>query len=880
MVTKFDIDKFDGKISFAIWKVHMQAVLTHHGYKKDLKGIAHKPQILQEIIHETIATGLWLKLESLYMTKSLANKLRLKDRLYTFRMKPGTSVQDHLDEFNTILTDLENLDVDIDDEDKAYDDDVEPESGEGLVARDRSSDRGKGNNEKKPEKATEVAIAKGDSDNDVYLAIDTKKSRDELIVDSDCTFHMIPHRSWFTTYESFNCGALVLMKAIQSGGLYVLQGTVVYGTAGVATSKASLDDSNLWYYRLGQMGEKGMKNLAKKGLIKVSCNLEFCEHCVFGKQKRISFSPGIHKTRDALDYIHSDLWGPSPVTSRGGKKIKKSRTDNGLEFCGEIFNALCKKYGIARHHTLVRTPQQNGVAKRMNRTIMEKVRCMLSRANLDKDFWIEDATTATYLINRSPHRSLDGNIPEILWSGNSVDYSNLRVFGCPIYVHVNEGKLVPRAVKCIFLGYGFGVKGYRVWCPDPKYCKIIHSRDVTFNEDVIINSGKDFVPPHNVDNNHIERKVEFEFDVENRTHTQPLFNDEHIETQDDGNMPTSPQSQPQTEYILARDHERRQVKRPSRLKDYQCDLVVAMEEEVESLHKNETWELVKLSKEKRVISCKWLFKVKDGIPGVESNRYKARYVVRGFDQREGIDFNEVFSLIVRHTSIRVLLSIVALQDLELEQFDVKTTFLHGHLEEEIYVEQPEGFKVPRKEDHVYRLKKSLYGLNQSPQKWYKSCKPVPIPLAPHFKLSSHECPKSEEDMSRVPYSSAVGSLMYAMVCTRPDLAYAVSVVSRYMHNPGKMHWEAVKCMLRYLKWTSNIGLSFEKGCASPNEVVGYVDSDYAGDLNARKSLSSYIFSHCSSAISWYSSLQAIIALSTTKAEYISYTEGVKEAIWL
>nr|GEZ11556.1 retrovirus-related Pol polyprotein from transposon TNT 1-94 [Tanacetum cinerariifolium] len=194
------------------------------------------------------------------MTKSLANKLRLKDRLYTFRMKPCTSVQDHLDEFNTILIDLENLDVDIDDEDKAVLLVISlpasykhfKEIIEGLVARGRSFDRGessnknkkhrsqsrgkysnksfkyckkrghivsdcyklknkmeregKGNNEKKLEKAAEVAIDKGDSNSDVYLAIDTKKSRDELIVESSCTFHMIPHRSWFTTYESFNGG--------------------------------------------------------------------------------------------------------------------------------------------------------------------------------------------------------------------------------------------------------------------------------------------------------------------------------------------------------------------------------------------------------------------------------------------------------------------------------------------------------------------------------------------------------------------------------------------------------------------------------------------------------------------------------------------------
>ncbi|GKB04082.1 retrovirus-related pol polyprotein from transposon TNT 1-94 [Tanacetum coccineum] len=488
MVTKFDIDKFDGKISFAICKVHMQAVLTHHGYKKALRGIAHKPQSMSdedwlELDEKALATiQLFLTLEVLQ-----------EDRLYTLLSKQN------------------------------YDYDVEPESGEGLVARGRSSDRvereSKGNNKKKPKKAVEESIAKGDSDGDVYLAIDIEKYRDELIVDSGCTFHMTPHRSWFITYKSFNggnmymgnhsicpvigkgniqvkmhvdivrtitrvqnvpdlkrnlislsileangCkyssegrvmkifkGSLVLMKAIQSSGLYVLQCTVVSGTAGVATSKASLDDSKLWHYHLGHMGEKTMKYLTKKGRIKVSCNFKFCEHCVFGKQKNVSFSPGIHRTRDALDYIHSDLWDhlllcleehkdevfPTfkdwkvLIENQTGKRIKKLRTDNGLEFYGETFNALCRKYGIERHHTLVRTP------------------------------------------------SLDGNILEILWSG----------------------KLVPLAVKFIFMGYGSGVKGYRVWCPNPKYQKIIHSRDVTFNKDVIINSGKHFVPPHNVDNN-------------------------------------------------------------------------------------------------------------------------------------------------------------------------------------------------------------------------------------------------------------------------------------------------------------------------------------------------------------------------------------------
>jgi len=108
-----------------------------------------------------------------------------------------------------------------------------------------------------------------------------------------------------------------------------------------------------------------------------------------------------------------------------------------------------------------------------------------------------------------------------------------------------------------------------------------------------------------------------------------------------------------------------------------------------------------------------------------------------------------------------------------------------------------------------------------------------------------------EYMSHVPYANAIGSLMYAMICTRPDLAYAVSMVSRYMHNSGKKHWSVVKWIFRYLK--------------------GYVDSDYAGDLDRRISLSGYIFTLCNSAISWKTTLQSIIALSTTEAEYISAT---------
>ena len=135
--------------------------------------------------------------------------------------------------------------------------------------------------------------------------------------------------------------------------------------------------------------------------------------------------------------------------------------------------------------------------------------------------------------------------------------------------------------------------------------------------------------------------------------------------------------------------------------------MIAMQEEMESLHKNATWDLVKLPKSKKAIRCKWVYKRKEGTLGVEEARYKARLVAKGYSQTPGVDFTDVFSPVVKHSSIRALLGIVALHDLELEQLDVKTAFLHGELEEDIYMQQPEGFVALGKEDYVCQLKKSL-----------------------------------------------------------------------------------------------------------------------------------------------------------------------------
>ncbi|CAN0919974.1 Retrovirus-related Pol polyprotein from transposon TNT 1-94 [Linum grandiflorum] len=159
-------------------------------------------------------------------------------------------------------------------------------------------------------------------------------------------------------------------------------------------------------------------------------------------------------------------------------------------------------------------------------------------------------------------------------------------------------------------------------------------------------------------------------------------------------------------------------------------------------------------------------------------------------------------------------------------------------------------------------------------------KAVSTPLAGHFNLSSKHCPTSEEEkeaMKNVPYASAVGSLMYAMVCTRPDIAHAFGVVSRFLSNPGKEHWVAVKWILCYLRGTSRVCLCFDNGKAM---LDGYTDANMAGDVDSRKSTSGYMMTFAGAAVSWQSRLQKCVALLTTEAEYIAMTEDCKEVIWL
>eukprot|EP00253_Pinus_taeda_P005084 PITA_05084 len=255
-----------------------------------------------------------------------------------------------------------------------------------------------------------------------------------------------------------------------------------------------------------------------------------------------------------------------------------------------------------------------------------------------------------------------------------------------------------------------------------------------------------------------------------------------------------------------------------------------------SLHKNEAWDLVELPAGRKSIGRKWVFKKKTNVEGMVE-KYKARLVEKGYSQVSGIDFGDIFSLVVKVTSIRLLLSISASFDFEVEQKDVKTTFLHGDLEEEIYMKQPEGF--------VMKGKKEL------------DSKPVKVPIPVGVKLSIEQCPKTqeeEEDMSRVPYASVVGSLMYAMVYTRPDIVHVVGVLSRFMSKLGKEHWTIVKQVFWYLHGTSDYGLCYQGrlGLDRVLDIRGFVDANWVGDLDQRRSTSGYVFNLFRGVVSWMS----------------------------
>ena len=409
----------------------------------------------------------------------------------------------------------------------------------------------------------------------------------------------------------------------------------------------------------------------------------------------------------------------------------------------------------------------------------------------------------------------------------------------------------------------------------------------------------------------------------------------------------------------------------------------AMRDEILSMRHNGVWELIELPEGHRPIGCKWVYKTKRDSKG-KVEKFKARLVAKGFTQREGVDYEATFSPVSSKDSFRVIMALVAHFDMELHQIDVKTAFLNGDLNEEVYMMQPEGFVANDSGKLVCRLKKSIYGLKQASRQWYlkfhsvvtsygfvenkvdqciyckvsgrkfiflilyvddillassdlgllhetkrmlsnnfdmkdlgeasfvlgieihrnrscrllglsqrayvdrvlerfsmQLCKPGIAPVCKGDKLSLAQCPQSEIEkaqMKNIPYASALGSIMYAQVCTRPDIAFATGLLGRYQSNPGHDHWVAAKKVMRYLKRTKDYMLIYKH--VQDLQLVGYSDSDFAGCQDEKKSTTGYIFKLAGGAVSWKSEKQKLIASSTMQAEFVACFSATTQAIWL
>lgn len=863
-------------------------------------------------------------------------------------------------------------------------------------------------------------------------------------------------------------GDLVAM-ARRTNNMYKLN-TVGTGTACAVFPKESKADIETWHRRMAHLNMADVYKLSKctEGINISTKNTEnsVCIPCCEGKQTRLPFPHSGSRANGLLEIVHSDLCGPMETPSAGGAKyfitfvddysrkvyvyflknkldiksvferfknevenetdrrIKILRTDNGKEYCNNMFLKCLADSGIKHQTSTPYTPEQNGLAERMNRTLVERAKAMLFDANLKKEYWAEAVATAAYIVNRSPSRVLAEVTPFEKWSGKKPNISHLKIFGSKAMVHIpkqNRLKWDRKSRELIFVGYCETTKGYRLH--DPKTRKTVISRDVIFIEN-IKKDIKESLPLESVpspqftevplssqinhsENSNCDQEREETLHIpssQNDTlspQNSDISFDSCTQNEDDKDETYYPSSSEDLDSV--EPFENKMTLRPRNrgvhfdntnflcVAQFSDPLTVeealscaeaqhwrdAMDEEYKALMENNTWKLVSLPSSKRAIPCKWVFKTKTNEKG-DVVKYKARLVIKGCSQKKGIDYNEVFSPVVRFSSLRYLFALAAKYDFDILQMDAISAFLQGDIEEEVYMVQPSHYE---KGEEVCLLQKSLYGLKQASRQWNKKldsalkglgleqshldpciyfkivdekdmlfvaiyvddlmiftnqqksadyfknelskrfkmkdlgeicyclgmhverdrtkgkiyldqrkyilevlnkfglsdCKPVNTPLDMNTKIKG----STEEGkiLHDIPYQEAIGCLLYISQVTRPDISFAINMLSKYNNKPEMHHWVALKRVMRYLKGTQDYRLTFKQ--TQDEELThGYCDADWANSEDDRRSVTGYIFLLQGGSISWNSRRQATVALSTTEAEYMALSTCVQEALWL
>ncbi|KAI5738346.1 hypothetical protein M8J77_005748 [Diaphorina citri] len=495
--------------------------------------------------------------------------------------------------------------------------------------------------------------------------------------------------------------------------------------------ECNMSEMKIWHSRLGHIGVTNLKRLVNEDLVSgikiknISENLDFCEACVEGKMTRNSF--GIRKSASKiLEIIHTDLCGPiSPTSNEGhkyfltfidgyshftmvypiqeksqvfekfkeyynlvsnmfGEKILKLRCDNGGEYVSREFQNFCKNEGIIMDYTVPYTPQQNGTAERMNRTLTEKMRAMISQSGIPKEMWHETLITATYLLNRSPTTS---NVltPAEFWYKSKPDLSNLKIFGCAAFSLVphelQTSKLNSRCQKCVFIGYA--QNGYRLYNIEKN--KMILSRDVIFKEDEFPfkenelkdNSDNYEVPePENIDQCNLDCNLDNSSNKRSRK-LPARFDDYEVYLASNGmsfvnNIPVD-----YVDMMSNIDKEK---------------WLEAMDREIKSIEENKTWDIVQKPVDKKILTSKWVYAYKEH--ETSENKYKARLVVRGYEQEiDSFDYNNIYSPVA---------------DFYFKHLDITTAFLNGDLKEDVYLYPPKGIH----NIHKHHFSHDLIHMNQ------------------------------------------------------------------------------------------------------------------------------------------------------------------------
>ena len=860
---------------------------------------------------------------------------------------------------------------------------------------------------------------------DVYYVPNLKSNILSLgqLLEKDYDIHMKNHSLYLRNHQ----GVLIAKVPMSKNRLFLIE----IQNNNIKCLKACLKDNSwLWHLRLGHLNFDSLKLMSSKSMVKgmppINQPNQLCEGCLLGKHSRNAFpKESMTRAKGPLQLIHADLCGPiipssfgknkyfllfiddfsrktwvyflkekseafvsfkkfkTHVEKESNYKIQALRTDRGGEFTSKEFNEFCDTNGIRRLLTVSHSPQQNGVVERKNRTILEMARSMLKSKEMPKELWAEAVDCAVYISNRCLTKSIDGKTPQEAWSGRKPNVSHLRVFGSIAYAHVPDqrrSKLDDKSEKLVFIGYDKRSKGYKLYNPITK--KIVVSRDVRFNEEEAWNWSKK---------------------EDEGSNSTPLFEETNEEVREPVSPPLSPSpTQPSNQDLSTSSSERtprfRSLREIYEVTENVDELTLfclfagcehigyedavqskewqaAMDDEIKAIVKNNTWELATLPKGQKAIGVKWVYKAKKNANG-EVERYKARLVAKGYSQRYGIDYDEVFAPVARLETIRLIISMAAQHKWRIYQMDVKSAFLNGTLEEEVYTEQPMGYVVKGQEDKVLRLKKALYGLKQAPRAWnsridkyfqdtgflkcphehalyvktnkngdmlfvclyvddliftgnnpkmfedfkkamtrefemtdiglmsyylgievkqmeegifisqegyarevlkkfgMENCKQIDTPVNCGTKLSKFE---EGELVDATLFKSLVGSLRY-LTCTRPDILFGVGLVSRYMETPTTSHLKAAKRILRYIKGTIDFGLYYST--SNNFKLVGYSDSDWAGDVDDRKSTTGFLFYMGETTFTWSSKKQPIVTLSTCEAEYVAANSCVRHAIWL